>query len=101
VINLFPKRVARNIERAPEVQSIESTPAMLPSVMMNSVPIDEHRVWSTERDFNLIRVVTDHGPARIAQITERLERMATEIQRLEQERTALQRLIAAVTEDDR
>jgi hypothetical protein len=89
VINLFPKRVARNIERAPEVQSM-STPAMLPSVMM-----------STERDFNLIRVVTDHGPARIAQITERLERMATEIQRLEQERTALQRLIAAVTEDDR
>ena len=88
MINLFPKRVARTV-RATEAQNM-STPALLPSVML-----------STDRDFNLIRIVTDHGPARIAQISERLERMAIEAVRLEHERTALERLIAAVTEDDR
>lgn len=85
MINLFPKRVARTV-RAPEAQSM-STAALLPTVMM-----------STDRDFNLIRVVTDHGPDRIAQITERLERMAGDAIRLERERSAIERLLSVLSE---
>ena len=46
-------------------------------------------------DFNLIRMVEEHGPIRIQEITKELQEISNRMSRLEVEKGTLERLVAA------
>jgi uncharacterized protein (UPF0335 family) len=62
------------------------------SYLAQSVP---EPIESFGYDVNIIRLVEEHGPVRITQITDELQELTNKISRLEAERNTLERLVAA------
>ena len=55
------------------------------------------RVVSTSNDFNLVRMVEEHGPKRLEQIDKELKRLTDQQNTLITEREKIQALVLAIT----
>jgi hypothetical protein len=90
-LKLFPKPMA---ETTPEVypQVTATLPEQMPTV---TDPFSLMRPATTE--FNLVRIVEEHGPKRLEQIDALITGYQEKIDRLVREREKVQALVLAIT----
>ena len=70
------------------------------AVMPDNVPIITDpfaRVVSTSNEFNLVRMVEEHGPKRLEQIDKELKRLSDQQSTLIAEREKIQALVLAIS----